>query len=197
MNTGDEFFLNIIIAAIFGAITAAIASSKGRNVVGWFFLGFFFSCIGLIIILCLSNLREEEARHQALELGQRRLREQLRQEQLQNEALRRHAVARLDLHDQQLGMDTRQGAPPLYPAGTLPPPLLGDGGGSLGSEFPPPGYPATQWHLCRRGERSGPFTYAELHRRAMHGTLGAEDLVWVEGMEQWQPARLIPNLIPS
>lgn len=50
-----EIFLILFISVIFGAICAGIASSKERNAVGWFFVGFFFWLIGLIIILALPS----------------------------------------------------------------------------------------------------------------------------------------------
>ena len=84
------------------------AHSKGRSPVGWFFVGFFVTCIGLIIVLCLSNLREEQARWAQADEERRRLREQLRQERLKNEVFQGHVRARLDVHDQALGVDTRQ-----------------------------------------------------------------------------------------
>lgn len=45
----------ILIAATFGGICAAIASGKKRSPVGWFFIGFLFPLIGLILILVLPN----------------------------------------------------------------------------------------------------------------------------------------------
>ena len=192
MGDGSAILVQLIIAVVMGGVTAAIASSKGRNTVGWFFIGFFLGCIGLIIIGCLSNLNEEQAKWAAQDIEQRRLREQLRQEQLKNEALRQHAVARLDLHDQQLGVDTRQAAPPLNLA-MAPRPLL------LLPEVakPPPGYPGTDWYLVEDGNQQGPYNYALLHKRARQGTLSPATMVWVAGMKDWQPARLIPNLFPS
>lgn len=192
MGDGEEVILQLVINLVFGAIVAAIANSKGRNTVGWFFLGFFFACIALIIILCLSNLKEEEARWSANEIEQRRLREQLRQEQLKNEALRQHTASRLDQHDKRLGMDTRGTAPglPLAPASR---PLLGGGGPAE----PPPGLPATDWFTHEEGEQRGPFTFRLLNSRARQGTLSPETLVWVEGMPEWQPAESIPTLFPA
>jgi hypothetical protein len=193
MGDGSEIVVNLLFAAVFGAITAAIASSKGRNAVGWFFGGFFLGCIGLIIILCLSNLKEEQAKWSAQDIEQRRLREQLRQEQLKNEALRQHTVARLDMHDQELGVDTRQAAPGLNLSGSPAPARLITGEVAT----PPPGFPATDWYTNDGGEQQGPYTFALLHTRARQGTLAPETLIWVEGMEEWQPAHLIPNLMPS
>ena len=193
MGDGGELAINLMIMAIFGGITAAIASSKGRNVAGWFFIGFFFGCIGLIIILCLSNLREEQARWDAQAVEQRRLREQLRQEQLKNETFRQHTAARLDVHDRTLGIDTRQSAPAL-PAATPSSPAFIP---SAGPPTPPDGLSAANWFTNEGGSQQGPYTYALLHKRARQGSLPPDTLVWAEGMKEWQPARTISNLFPS
>jgi hypothetical protein len=104
----EGFGLQVILPIGFGALCAALAHSRGRTPVGWFFIGFFLSCIGLIIILVLPNVKEEEAKHAALDDANRSLRERLRQEQMKNEAFRQHAAQRLDAHDRQLDVDTRQ-----------------------------------------------------------------------------------------
>ena len=97
----------IFIYFICGIICALCARSKGRSVIGWFFIGFFFTFIGLIIILVLSNLKDARAKEVHAEMEQRRLREQLRQERLKNEQFRKHTHTRLDSHDEALQMDTR------------------------------------------------------------------------------------------
>ncbi|QTN31959.1 DUF4339 domain-containing protein [Akkermansiaceae bacterium] len=193
MGNGEQLVMQLVIGLVMGGITAAIASSKGRNTVGWFFLGFFFGCISLIIILCLSNLKEEQAKWSANEIEQRRLREQLRQEQLKNDALRQHTIARLDLHDEKLGMDTRSAAPGLN-LGNLPKPVLLTGNSPA---VPPPGYPAQGWYANEGGQQGGPYTFALLNSRARQGSLSPDTLVWVEGMADWQPAGTIPNLFPA
>ena len=102
-----------IILLIFGIICAAIAGSKGRSVIGWFFIGFFFGLLGLIIVLVLPNLKEAEQKELQMETEQRRLREQLRQERIKHEQFRKHAQARLDTHDNVLGLDTKNAIPLL------------------------------------------------------------------------------------
>ena len=194
MGHGDQIIIALIVRLVFGGITAAIAASKGRNTVGWFFGGFFLACIGTIIVLCLSNLKEEAAKWSAQEVEQRRLREQLRQEQLKNEALRQHSLARLDMHDQKLGIDTRKTAPALNPA----PSQTNMGHLSTGNEpGPPENLPEEGWYISESGQQQGPYHWALLHRRASQGTLKPEALVWVEGFQDWKPARDIPTLFPS
>lgn len=107
MVDGATLVIILVVRLITGAIAAAIASAKGRSEVGWFFGGFFLDLIGIIIVACLSNLKDERARQSHHERENRRLREQLRQERYKGEAFRQHTAARLDAHDQSLGVDTR------------------------------------------------------------------------------------------
>jgi hypothetical protein len=56
---------------------------------------------------------------------------------------------------------------------------------------------ASQW-LYRRGDvENGPYTSKELHALAASGELQREDLLWKEGMAEWVPAGLIPELYPE
>lgn len=99
--------VQLIIGAFCGIIAAAIASSKGRSTVGWFFGGFFFGLIGIIIVACLSNVKEDRAHREQIALDNRRLREKLEQERIKSEAFRQHVAGRLDVHDEHLGIETR------------------------------------------------------------------------------------------
>jgi hypothetical protein len=111
--------IQLIAVIVCGAIAAAIASHKGRNAVGWFFGGFFLGLIGIIIVSCLPNLIEKRRREQHVDQENRRLREQLMQEQMKGESFRRHAAARLDTHDNQLGVDTRSAVSALPAPGGM------------------------------------------------------------------------------
>ena len=109
----EVLIILLIFGLIFGSICAVIANHKGRNAVGWFFGGFILGwspllgIIMIIIVSCLPNLNETRRRDQHIQQENRRLREQLMQEQIKAEAFRRHAMSRLDTHDNQLGVDTR------------------------------------------------------------------------------------------
>ncbi|MCU0780122.1 MAG: DUF4339 domain-containing protein [Akkermansiaceae bacterium] len=187
--------LQLVIGLVLGGVTSAIAASKGRNAVGWFFLGFFFGCVSLIIILCLSNLKEEQAYRQTQLIEQQRLREQLRQEQMKTEALRRHTVARLDAHDQHLGIDTRQTAPALGPGNALSTPQALPSGLPQQQQIQ---HPATGWYVCYDGStQEGPMSFEEVRQQVWQGRINAETLVWVETMTGWQAARTVPGLLPS
>lgn len=49
----------------------------------------------------------------------------------------------------------------------------------------------SQWFYARDGARHGPATGDDLKRLAEDGTLRPHDLVWREGMAQWQPAQQV------
>lgn len=121
----------IVLSIIFGAVCAAVASSKGRSAVVWFLLGFLFGWIALIIIACLSNVKEEQSYRDRQSRENRRLREQLRQERIKGEAFRQHTQMRLDMHDHQLGVSTRATYNALPGQQQQPALLEGGGGGSF------------------------------------------------------------------
>jgi type IV pilus assembly protein PilA len=50
------------------------------------------------------------------------------------------------------------------------------------------------WYHARGGQHVGPVSLAELTRRIGAGEVGSDDLVWREGMPDWQPARAVSEL---
>ena len=196
-----EVGVQLIIMVILGAVAAAIAGSKGRSAIGWFFGGLFLGLIGIIIVAVLPNLKEAEARRDHDRSERRRLREQLQQERMKSEAYRRHAAARLDAHDQHLGVDTRQlGALPQghgghfgLAAGEADP--LAEGGaaafvgGQPAGAFPEPAFDAPrakEWFYELRGESRGPVSEAAIRTGLANGRIHASTLIWREGMATWQ-----------
>lgn len=49
----------------------------------------------------------------------------------------------------------------------------------------------SQWYLTRRGQKYGPYSPQELQNLAEEGKLAPEDMLWREGLDSWQPARLV------
>jgi hypothetical protein len=183
-----------IILVLIGIISAAIAASKGRSVVGWFLVGFLLGLIGLIIICCQSNLKEEQARRAQQDEENRRLREKLRQEQLKIESLRMHTAERLDLHDRALQMDTRGTTPTALPAG--------NGGVPLGAAVPPPlpGHPAPPpiddapvWYYGADSQQFGPYTDEQIQELIGSGSITATTLIWRQSMPEWIPVSRLPK----
>jgi hypothetical protein len=55
----------------------------------------------------------------------------------------------------------------------------------------------TQWYYGRDGARHGPVSGEELKRLAESGELRPHDLVWREGMTQWQAAQQATGFFPA
>ncbi len=201
MDDGAGLILQLIIQCVLGAIAAGIANSKGRSTVGWFFGGFFLGLIGIIIVACLSNVNEEQARQQRDAEEKRRLREQLRQEQLKSESYRQYTMERLDAHDSHLGIDTRETKVSL-PGGspvTAPAKLNLPGSGTHLDEAPPPmdiaADPSSEWYYSNnQTDRSGPYSLGELQQLYAAGEVDDQTLVWSESLADWTTASLVPEL---
>jgi len=167
----DELLIHLIVAIIGGVVGVIIAVSKGRNPVGWFFLCFFFPLIGIIIVAVLPNLKRERERQEQVAVENRRLREQLRQERIKHEAFRAFTSARLDTHDQALGMDTRQALP-----GGVPVRQLGM----------PDNCPRL-WYYEVNGQSRGPLSESALQDLLRSGRIDVTTLVWCEDLGDWTP----------
>ena len=154
---------------------------------GWFFFGFFFGCLAIILVLVLPNLKEQQAKEQRLEEENRRIREQVRQEQMRLEAFRQQTNSRLDRHDQVLQIDT---APRMdNPLGL---------GGAAGM---PPALPNQAqddqrpiWFYVKDTNRCGPVSLGALRALLAGGEVNADSLVWRAGMSEWQPGRNVPEI---
>ena len=206
MDDGGAIIFNLLIGLVMGAIAASIANSKGRSTVGWFFGGFFLGLIGIIIVACLSNLKQEEAMRMRDQQEKRRLREQLRQEQLKSESYRQYTMERLDAHDEHLGIDTRDtqvALPGASPVASGTPALLGTempvkrptlNVGAAPQSEPSPG-PGAEWYYSSGGEsREGPFTIHEIQQLAAIGEVSDSTLVWGPGMADWTAFKDVPGL---
>lgn len=178
----------LIIKLVFGGICAAIASSKGRSGVAWFFIGFLLDLIALIIVLVMSNLAEERRRFEEISADRRRLKEQLRQERLKGESFRRYATERIDTHDRVLGVNTKT-APELSAGAGGPPPVP-----SLPrADLDPALATAAGWFYEKEGKPQGPVPQAELRMLLRSGAIGSSTLVWTESMAEWTAARDVPE----
>jgi len=142
MEPGTQLFAQLQLAAVLGGITAGVAVHKGRSAVGWFFVGFLTGCIGLIIVLCMSNVHDQNATLGNMETETRRLREQLKHEQLRNDSFQSYMRHRVDAHDGVLGMNTRGGIGP----GRRAPQSIGSGHAPPGIAPGGPQYPAAHGH---------------------------------------------------
>ncbi len=53
------------------------------------------------------------------------------------------------------------------------------------------------YHVGRNGKQTGPFPLEQLKAMAASGELLPTDLVWTEGMANWEPASTIPGLFQA
>jgi hypothetical protein len=51
------------------------------------------------------------------------------------------------------------------------------------------------WFYASNGQQQGPYPEAQLRDLVTRGTIGADTLVWTEGMSGWQRAGDIPGLV--
>lgn len=165
--------VGLLLALLFGVVTALAAASRGRNPIGWFLLGVFFSCFALILLFVLPDLKVEQQRHDDHALETRRLREQLAKERMVADQRHQHVERRLGSHDQALGIDTRE-----------PPPL---------TNTAPPLLPDVAWFYAPARERLGPVSAATIRHLLQTRAIDGNTLVWCEGMQDWAAARSTPE----
>jgi hypothetical protein len=53
---------------------------------------------------------------------------------------------------------------------------------------------AAGWYYAVGGQRQGPVGFEQLRQLAFSGQIGANDLVWCEGMADWQAAHTVAGL---
>lgn len=187
-----EGLIQLITMTIFGIVCALIANSRGRSGVGWFFIGFFLGCIGLIIVLVLPDLRVLEEREKRLRRENQRLKERLQMDR--HVADRRHSdtVRRLEAHDQALGVDTSPSLEDTEHPEALAAPA--EESGSLNDDFPPHDYESLSWYYVEAGEQVGPVDFNNLARLWVQGRINTITLVWQENMEDWMKISDMPGL---
>lgn len=173
-----EALIPLLIYAALGAACAVIANSKGRNAVGWFFIGLIFPCIGFILVLVLPDLKVQQNRDSALRRENRRLREQVKKDRMVSDQRHEQVRSRLRAHDQALDIDTEHelGIPdPIPQISALDP-------------------TSVSWFTVVENERVGPLEFHELQTRWRQGRLDGDSLVWTDGQNSWLPIWNLPKL---
>ena len=193
-----EGLIQLLVMVIFGAICATLASKRGRNPTGWFFIGFLAPCMGLILVLVLPDLGQQQERERRLEVRNRRLKEELRLNR--RVADERHADTdrRLQVHDRALGVDSSGRGERRLPTSSAPPPPL--------PASPPPRPPTRtvqpapsneQWFYEEESGSSGPVTVNDLATLWRRGRISPETLVWRDGMPEWRAVSDVPSLLAA
>jgi predicted Zn finger-like uncharacterized protein len=57
--------------------------------------------------------------------------------------------------------------------------------------------PNDQWYVAINGVPVGPVRIAEVRRKAALGAVSEDSLVWQDGLDEWRPLRLFPELAAS
>ncbi len=55
----------------------------------------------------------------------------------------------------------------------------------------------SQWYYLVNNEQQGPVSSDELKELAANGTITPDTHVWREGLDDWQPARMVQELFPQ
>ena len=177
-----ENVLPFLVSLSFGVLCAMIANSRGRNAVGWFAIGFIFSCLGPVGLLVLPDLKAQEERERELRLENRRLREQLKKDRAVADARYAQTARRLGAHDRALGMDTAHAELEAPPVSAQP-------------QLGPEGIEAKWYYLDRTRERRGPLTFDAFRAQWEAGELTPQTLVWARVLEDWTPLSDVPGLM--
>jgi hypothetical protein len=69
-----------------------------------------------------------------------------------------------------------------------------DGGVTDGAT--PGGLRPARWFHLEGRERRGPVALAEVRELVLEGSLGPDDYVWADGMDDWLRVRDVPALVP-
>jgi hypothetical protein len=175
--------LELLFPFAFAILVAFIASSKGRNPVGWFFIGLFANCIGLILVLVLPD----ENQRRNLESENRRLREKVRMDRTTADRRHRETEKRLSVHDVALGVDTSEEAKRIGERER-------DEAEGRPDLKPNHRFYSVNWHYSDGDDQNGPVGFDELKSLWTDGTIGAASLVWNKHLSDWKTVDSVRNL---
>jgi len=184
---GTEFAIQMLIALVFGAICAAIANGRGRSAVGWFFMGTFFSCFALVILLVIPDLKVEAEKTDSLRRENKRLKERVAKDRQIADQRHENIDKRLGVHDKGLGIDTSSpgSASGLLPAGES----TGEGDSQEESD---------QWYYNHGSSKSfGPITFEQLKRLWQKQQIDSFTKVRMGKNGEWMKIRDIPGFEDS
>lgn len=186
--------LSIVFGIIAAVICAMVAASKGRNAVGWFFIGLFFGIFGIIAVCIASDVKAREEKEAQLTQENRRLQEQVYQERMKSEQFQHQTTQRLDTHDQLLHVNTN----PNSGLETHSQPVLTN---TAQPDSPPP-IPNTHidsafktgWYYQQGADAVGPLDFETMTSYLNQGTVSLTTNVWHEKIEVWKPAEEVDCL---
>lgn len=178
----------LLFLLVLGIICGVVANAKGRNPIGWFFLGLFFPLLAIILLICLPNLNEEKNYRQRQSRENYLLREKLLQEQLKLKSFQEHASHRLDEHDKLLNTDTRTGAPPLAKFPAQPKVYRLDDSDYHEAKNTVPKSLEDGWYYAVGSNHCGPVGKMIIQQLIDIGNIQRETLIWNEQWPDWVAA---------
>jgi hypothetical protein len=69
-------------------------------------------------------------------------------------------------------------------------------GGGMSARAAQDGLQPARWFHLEGRERRGPVALAEVRELVLEGSLGPDDYVWADGMDDWRHVRDVPALVP-
>ncbi|MCA8977447.1 MAG: DUF4339 domain-containing protein [Planctomycetes bacterium] len=178
-----QLIVQLVVGLIFAIVCASLAPGRGRSAVGWFFIGLFFTCVGLIILLLIPNLKLEAEKQRRRDAETRRLREQLKKERQVADQRHEAHSQRLGAHDRAIGVDT------------APQAALADSDAPSAAAEDAPATVAAEWFYAVDGERSGPVSGPELRALWLDEKIPDNTIVWREGMADWLPIGEVGDIL--
>lgn len=175
-----ELLIFLVMHGAFGLVCAAIAESRGRSGVGWFFIGAVFHCFALILLLVLPDERVRGQQLSKLRSENHRLRERVKKDRMKADQRHSQIERRLGAHDEALGVDTAE---------SLEAPLSHLELGMSESDLA-----AVSWFYLNGRDRVGPMPFQKLQRMWQDGYIEPNTYVWTAGQDDWQPIQAIPHL---
>ena len=182
----EAIVIQLVVRAVFGSIVAAIAHSRGRNAVGWFFIGSLIACLGLILVLVLPDLHADEQKRDRLRRDNVRLRERLNKERQVSDQRYAETARRLGAHDAVLGIETAPddaAAPPQLPA-------------QKSANISATARADEQWHYAvdDNAGTEGPVAFGDLQELWRTNKINGQSLVWKKDMGDWSRIDELPEL---
>ena len=188
------FAVMALIYGTFGIVCAVLAPGRGRSPLAWFFIGSVATCVGILLILLLPNLKVEQEKARRREEETRRMREQLKKDRRVADERHDEHRQRIGAHDRALGIDTEPApAAPALTEGAPPPPAATDA--VAAAESSAAETELASWYYAHGGQRHGPVPATVLRSLLAERIVDERTLVWRSGLTDWAPLANVRALL--
>lgn len=171
----------------FCGLAAFVASSKGRNPAGWFFIAVFASpLLAIIILLVLPDEAQKKGNERATKFQRLRQQKRDREEKEERKQLERERREERQQSQQLHAMLLSKLAAPAPQPRQFGPAVTPPASDSV--EVPPPlpdEVPTDGWYVVVKGEKMGPLELGGLARLVTKEMVTGESLVWRKGYPGW------------